>query len=224
MNRSDLRTRILDGLNESATSPVFWSTTEIDGLINEAQEIICEELEAVKRTVVVPLRDGQLYFFTQAIAPDIMAPYRLYTTHNNRRLVATTVGELDRRHELWARVEGDPKAWASIGWDTFVTYPHVADGGGTLRVDYIAWPRTLLDDDDEPEIPEDHQEGLIIYGVYDGLMKQWDSQRGAQMFQLFMQKFTKVKADNLNRVMARTWQVAAQPGGRFRNAGNSWAQ
>ena len=222
MNRGEIRDRILGGLNDDADSPVFWSTSEINGVIDEAQEIICEEMEAVKRTHFLPMRDGHLYYFTQAI-PNCMAPYRLYTTHNMRRLTATTVSQLDARNELWARVSGDPEVWAPIGWDCFCTYPHVATGGGSIRVDFLAWPRTLLDDDDAPEIPISSHDDLILYGVYDGLMKQWDSQKAAQMYQMFLQRVTKNRNLSMDRVGARTWQAAMAGNGNLRNSGNPWA-
>ncbi len=209
MNRGEIRERILNALNESATSPVFWSTSEMDSIIDEAQEIICEELEAVKRTDFLPLGAGQLYYFTESI-PNCMAPYRLYTTHNNQRIYATTVSELDKKNELWARVNGDPIRWAPVGWDMFVLYPHPAAGGGTLRVDYLGWPRALQDDSDEPEIPSPTHDGLVLYGVQDGLLKRWDAKRAAEIFQLFLQHFTKDKARNMGRMQSRTWQASAQ--------------
>ena len=196
----------------------------MNDVIDEAQEIVCEELEAIKRTAFVPLRPGPVYFFTQGIAPNVMAPYRLFTPHNNRRLTATMISELDRRNELWIRVTGAPEVWAPVGWDTFVLYPHPAEGGNVLEVNYLAWPDALLDDADEPEIPESTHNTLLLYGVYDGLMKQWDSQRGAQMFQLFLQQFGKDRGRNMGITQARTWQIAAEPGNNFRNSGNPWNQ
>lgn len=217
-----MRQRIFDALNESADNPVFWSTSEMDSLIEEAQEAICEELEAIKRTVFIPLRDGQLYFFLRGFASDVMSPYRLYTTHNARRLTATTVGQLDARNERWSRVTGDPQVWAPVGWDSFVVYPHIATGGGTLRMDYLAWPRPLMDDSDEPE--SDTDEGILLYAIHDGLLKQWDAQHAVEAYQLFLQRFTIDKGQNTRITQARTWQAAAQPGSAFRNGGSQWEQ
>ena len=42
MTRLEIRRRILHGLNESAEQPVFWSLSEIDGYIQDGQEVLAE--------------------------------------------------------------------------------------------------------------------------------------------------------------------------------------
>ena len=174
MNRSELRTRILSGLNESTSSPVHFSTTQIDSTITEALEILSEEVEAVRRTYFVPLRDGTTYYFTQGIGSDLMIPYRLWTPDNNKRLTAVSIHELDEFSDTWTATTGDPEAWFPISWDCFGIYPYPTAAGGILRIDGLAWPRELLDDSDEPELPESTHESVVDYCIYDGLMKRYD--------------------------------------------------
>lgn len=188
MTRGEIRNRILEGLNDSSTSPAFWSLSEIDGVIEEGKEILAEELAVIKRSALVPLREGTAYYYTQSIASDIMIPYRIYLTHLDRRLEPVTIDQLDRRHETWATVDGDPWHWFPVSWDIFGIWPVPASAGGVMRIDYLAWPDISLDDDDEIEFPESTQDALVIYGVYDGLLKQWDIQRALQMFGLFIQR------------------------------------
>lgn len=178
----------MEGLNEDTSSPVFWSTTQIDSVITEAQEVLAEELALVKRSALTPLRQGRNYYFTEAIASDIMVPYRVWLVGDQRRLDVVTIQQLDERHETWITVSGDPWHWFPVSWDMFGIFPHASTDGGILRVDYIAYPRTLLDDNDEPEMSAPEQDAMVLYGIYDGFLKQWDVERAMTAFALFLQR------------------------------------
>ena len=193
MTRAEIRNRILEALNEDASNPSFWTTGEIDLVIQDAMDVLAEEANSIKRTAYVPFREGATYYFTQSIAPDLMAPYRLWHAGLNRRLTPVSVSDLDRKHETWITVQGDPWWWFSHSWNCFGIWPYPAAAGGVLRVDYLAWPRALLDDADEPEFPEADQEQLILYGVYDGLLKQYDLPRAMKLFALFADRLPQAR-------------------------------
>ena len=188
MTRSEIRARILESLNDSVSSPVFWSTSEIDDVIQEGQEVLAEELAIIKRSALVPLREGVTYYYTQAVAADIMVPYRLFLTELDRRLDVVTMRQLDERHETWITISGDPWHWFPVSWDIFGIFPHPAEAGGVLRLDYLAWPQAPADDDQELEFSEPEQDALVLYGVYDGLLKQWDIERALKTFALFLER------------------------------------
>ena len=188
MTRSQLRTRILDGLNESSTSPQFWSPSEVNGVIQDAQEVLAESAHAVKRTGFLPLQPGTIYYPTAAIGPDVIAPYRIWHPYLHRKLEPVTWAWLDERHETWATVTGDPWVWFPVSWDTFGVWPASTTGGGMLRVDYLAWPRELLDDGDEPEYPDSVQDALVLYGIYDGFCKQWRPMDAVNAWSLLSQE------------------------------------
>lgn len=219
MTRSELRTRILNALNDSATSPVFWSSAQINQLIDEGSEILAEELSGIKRTALTALRPGSTYYATRGIAPDLMVPYRVWVPSLNRRLTATTPGQLDAYHERWLTVTGDPEYWFPMGWDWFGIFPHASAGGGVLRVDYLAWPRTLLDDSDEPEFLGADHDALTIYGVYSGLLKRWDIQQAQYVFAMFLEKIGKGKGRAGEKTMqARAWQKTSGSNMGFRSS------
>ena len=182
MTREEIRDRILLGLNETTSDPSFWTLEEVNSVIGDAMEFLAEEAKLIKRTAFVPLREGATYYFTASIAPDIMAPYRVWHSTNDWRLAPVTMSDLDQRSLTWGTVTGDPKLWFPYAWNVFGIWPKPASAGGVLRVDYVAWPPPLLDDGDQPEIPESDQNALVLYGIYDGLLKQWDLQRALAVF------------------------------------------
>lgn len=218
MNRKEIRDRILDGLNEAPDNPIFWSTSQIDDVIDEAQEVLSEQSDAIRRTVLVPLRDGTIYYPVQGIAPDIMAPYRISTRHNFRRLTAASLNQLDRRHIQWMQATGDPWVWFPISWDLFGIYPHPAIGGNYMEINYIAWPRPLVDDEDHPEFPDADQDALFYYGIYDGLLKRWDLARATQLWAFFNEGWGEARfRSGMGRTQSRTWQATAANKPGFRN-------
>jgi len=188
MTRLELRKRIFTALNVSATSPVFWTTSEMNDILNEAQEAFAEEAKAIHRTALISLRPGASYYTTASIAADMLAPYRLWMQTTNRRLTAVSLDQLDRYHERWLESSGTPEVWCPISWDWFAVYPHPTVGGGIVRVDYIAFPRDLNHDDDQPEIFESDQETLIFYGVYQGLLKRWDMVTALEAYGRFVDR------------------------------------
>jgi len=208
MTRAEIRRRILEGLNDSVESPSFWTTAEIDNLITEGGEILAEEAGSIKRTAFISFREGTQYYYTTAIAPDMMVPYRVFHHSLNRRLSPVSMMELDDHNETWSTVQGDPWWWFPVSWNLFGIYPYPASASGIMRVDYLAWPGALQSDDDEPEIPEADQEQLILYGVYDGLLKQWDLPRALQAFALFAERLPDARYRKAVELKASDFQVA----------------
>ena len=221
MMRSEIRDRILNGLNESTTEPSFWTLSEIDDVIGEGQEFLCEEAKLIKRTALVPFRAGATYYFTASIAPDIMAPYRVWHATNDWRLTPVTMRDLDERTVTWGTVTGDPKLWFPYAWNVFGIWPKPAAAGGVLRVDYVAWPPSLLHDDDQPEMPESDQEHLVLYGIYDGLLKQWDLPRAMVAFSQIVSALPDTLFRSVKELKAADMQVSV---GNVRDASDERIQ
>lgn len=213
MNRGDIRARACHGLNEDATSPVFWTAAELNAVIDEAAEVLAEEAGAIKRTYFLALQPGTAYYSLRALGPLVMAPYRLWLTVEGRRLDAVSVADLDARHETWPTVTGAPWSWFPVSWDTFGLFPHPTQGGGLLRVDTLDWPRALLDDDDTPEFPEGDHDALTAYTVYDGAAKRWDATTMLQAWSLFLKQWAGAgQRSGVARVQSRDFQVETTGG------------
>lgn len=216
MTRLDMQTRILEKLNESTTAPQFWSTAQIDDLIQEGQEVLAEESRIIKRTVTVTVRPGTTYYQLRGIASDCMTPYRLTLPDDRIRLRVASPIQLDAYHLLWETVTGTPRWWVPIDWQTFALFPHPIQGGHVLKIDYFAWPHTLQDDGDTPEFGVSDADALVIYGVYMGLLKRWDVGRATVLFEKFMRRVNKSRSSTgMDSEDGRTWQQAAEPGVPF---------
>ena len=190
MNREELRTRILFLLNEDADDPAFFTTTQANTVIQEAMEIIAEEITDLKREAFVPLRKGKWLYTTREIAEDCMTPFRVWSQNDEERLDVITMQQLDDHRERWMEVTTErPDWWFPVSFDCFGVWPTPSNGGNILRINYLAWPETLLDDSDEPEFREAEQDLIVLYGMYDGLIRQWEPERALDIFSTFAQSF-----------------------------------
>lgn len=222
MNRGALIDRILTTLNENPVAPVFWSRAEVADVIQDGMEVMAEEVMALKRSAFIGLKPGCLYYRTRGIAKDFRVPYRLWYSATNKKLIPVTVEQLDGFHMQWSTITGDPEYWAPMGYDWFTLYPHPAQGGGVLRVDYLAWPRELGGDDDKPEFPESDHDALVTYGVYDGLLKRWAAPEAMAIFATFLEKIGEAKPKSgVNQLNGRTWQKETGAANGFRS-GIGW--
>ena len=210
MTRDELTQRILTALNDSPTDPVFWSLEEIHDIIAEGQELLAEEVAALRQTVYVPWRTGALFYSLGSLAGDCMAITRIWRPDTHERLEATTLTALGPTP--WMEQPGTTqRVWFTVSWHCFGVHPHPTTGQGSFEVDYLAWPPALLDDADEPACPEPDQEALVTYGVYAGLLKQWDWGRAHDLWQQFVARWSDAQARSGSRqLQARAWQRSAR--------------
>ncbi len=214
MNRNELKLRIRDTIDDDP-SGVFFSDDQLDALIDEVQEILVGETKSVHRTVTIPIRPGGQFLYLTSFAPDLMMPVRIWNNANNSRLQATSIDNLSTFHQKWPTVTGpDPQFWFTVSWDIVGIFPRPVTGSGTLRVDYLAWPRVLNDDEDAPEIMEASHDAIILLASYFGELKKWNAISAQNIFQQ-VQKHG-VFADgrsNVGKIIFRTFNRTG-PGNR----------
>lgn len=222
MTRDEIKTRTLQAIGDNVDDPVFFTDDQINALVDEANEVLCEETGAIHRSALVPLRPGMRFIYTPSIAADIMAPTRVWDHSTGRRLTALSMDELDGVQERWSQtVGGPPQVWFPVSWDIFGIYPASASAGGVLRIDYQAWPRDLMDDDDRPEIPEATQDAIVLFTQYLGILKKWDSQNAMIAAKaLQAHKSLAGARSGISKINFRTFQRMQQPHAEFGSALN----
>ncbi len=218
----EIKARILQAINDDPDDPVFYTDSQLQTLINEANEVLCEDAMAIRRTALVPIRPGMRFVYTPSIAPDIIAPTRVWNHNTSRRMTALSMEELDQLQERWQQTSGaQPEVWFPVSWDIFGIYPTQATSGGVIRVEYLAWPRELMDDEDEPELPEATHDALVLYGQYMGILKKWDPDNAMiAMKALQAHKGVAGARSGISRMAFRTFQRTQQPHAEFGSALN----
>ena len=212
MNQAEIKRRVLESCGDNPDTPVFFSDTQLGDLATEAMEILAEDVKAIKRQAFVPLREGIGFIYTPILAPDFMAPTRIWNHDLGQRLTCLSMAELDAININWQATTGNPEVWFPVSWDMFGVYPRPADAGGVLRVDYLAWPRELMDDDDRPELPEATHDAVVLYGQYMACLKKWDGDAA----QIALRAFQAHQAianprSGINRMSVRSFHRSTNP-------------
>lgn len=212
MNLGEIKTRILEAIDDDPDDPVFFSGAQLQTLVEDATEVLCEATRAVKRSAILPLRPGMGFIYTPSIAPDIMTLTRIWDHTRSRRLTAVSMADLDEHQERWQNTNGVPEVWFPVSWDVFGIYPAPSTAGGALRVDYIGWPRNYLDDEDESELPNATQDALVLYGQYMGILKKWDTQNAMIALKALQAHRSVAEArSGISRMSVRSFQRVQRP-------------
>ena len=207
MDRATLRTRILRKLNDSPLAPVFWSADEMDDMVQEGQEILAEEARALQRTITLPKRDGWLLY--RVPLDDCMTPIRIWDTQRRQRLDVVSMRRLNQAHPRWmvTTTSSTPQCWYPVTWSQFGLWPGAAQGGGTFDVTCLVWPARMADDRSQSVWQASDEEALVWYGVYMGLLKQFELGKALGLFAEFVQRFQDVTARHGAREIAnRVWE------------------
>lgn len=206
MTRLELYQRTVRALNDNPEAPVYWAPSEIHGYLNEALEVLAEDVPFVKRTFTVPRRPGVSVYQVSGISPTILAPYRVNLPDYQRRLASRTLQDLDGRYERWMEAVGIPEVWVSLSWDQFLVALHETTPTGTLEVNCYCYPDALDDDSDVPELQPTSQEAIVDYAEGVAQLKEWHAQEAVKCWQAFFTKAKHAKSQAaINRVHSRFW-------------------
>lgn len=204
MNREQIRTRALNALNDSETEPTFWELEEMNQLLQEGQEVLCEEVEALTRTVYIPERPGTMFYHLNGLGLDIMAPWRIWTRNRQHRLWPLSMTELDSHYERWLTVTGSPEWWFLVSWDCIGVWPASTAGGGLFEVDCYVWPEPLQADSEEPAFHDPDHDFLVRFMEMEGQLKQWDTARALEIgIELFSRAKDSKARSNLRAMQQR---------------------
>ncbi len=181
MTRNDIKLRIRDQIDDHSSSGVFYTDDQLNDLVDEIQELFCAETKPIHRTVFIPVRPGGQLLYLPAFAPDLMQVLRVFSHTLRIKLEVTSIDNLSSFHQKWPTVTGDPEFWFTVSWDIIGLFPRPT-AGGLLRVDYRAWPRSLNDDSDSPEIELASHDLIALFGQYFGELKKWNAISASNAF------------------------------------------
>ena len=210
MIREEIRDRILYLLNEDPDNPTFYTTAQANAAIQEAMETIAEEIRTLRQQAFITTRPGRHWYTIYEVSDVCMTPMRIWSDGTGQRLNPITMVQLDSHYTDFLTVNNDtPWWWYPVSFDTFGIWPGASDGGTVLRVDFLAWPETLDADTDEPVMNEIDQDLIILYGEYDGLIRQWEFERAMDIFGKFVRNYRDEQYKKTTRRFHHMWMNRA---------------
>lgn len=109
MTLSDIRTEVFRRLDESETSPVYWSLADVDDAINAGYEEISDATEWYELAAQLGT-DGSLYYdLTTQLSPRFLRLKHIYNATSNLWLSFTTPRDMDGKYVSWETVSGEPE-------------------------------------------------------------------------------------------------------------------
>jgi hypothetical protein len=165
MNLAAMVTRVSERLNEGATGPVSYPGSEIVAALNEANRFFCLLTLALETTQPWSLDAATTFYHMLTVFPDWLVCLRM-TDAAGRKVRPARIEDLTALDAGWRSAAGDPVRYCSLGADLVAIYRQPADLGTTLQVTYARAPLVMAADVDVPEIPVEHHQDLVDYGIY----------------------------------------------------------
>jgi len=186
VTRQELRNKLARAMDTEMSDPAPWSTTQLDQVLGEAHQVLCELTGMVERTVYLPLRGATWYYKLSALSTNIILPRRLMEPNSKRRLTARFLTDLDEERSTWETVTGNyPEWWAPVGLDWIAISPSPATGGSYLLMDCWSWPDDALGDGQYLELTGQEEDALLAYAMADCNLWNWKPKRSADLLNEF---------------------------------------
>jgi hypothetical protein len=165
---AELRAEVFRRLEESATSPTFWTADDVDAALNEGYAELSDAAEWFERTFAIDLLNARLYYDLRTIWPEpILGIKAILNDQTGRWLKPCRVLDLDARSLRWESITGTPDSWLQRGFWWLGLWPLATSDAGTVTATVTAMPPELVNDDDVPGFPETLHEGLVRFALAD---------------------------------------------------------
>ena len=195
---------ILERLEESLISPVFWSRSEILGYANEGLFELNNIAGKLHTTDSVVVSTDNFYN-----APDATVTV-MHASINGKSLVRTSLEDLDRRDSKWESATGKPKRWAPIGVNLFAIHPRPASGTESVEFAVLKVPTLIVDDATAVDLDDEFVDVIEDYGFHIARFKEGGPEFANSMSAL--EDFAKRVGDLATKVLTQQPQIhAAEP-------------
>jgi hypothetical protein len=166
MNFLALQTRVIERIDEDASTPVHWTLAEIKLALNKAQRLWSFITLCIERTKTFELTANQTFYTISSDSDftDYLLPLRV--TCSGLRVQSARIDELDALNTNWRTESGTPTRYAQLGFDLLAVNPRPGSSGTSLSITCACEPTTLSGDSDTPEIAEEDQIALPDYAQF----------------------------------------------------------
>lgn len=168
MTFEDLKAVVFRRLNESASSPVFWTEDDVEDALNAGYMELSDQTEWHEETRTLDLLNDRPYYDARTVFGEtFLAVGRLFDETTNRWLIPSSVRELDGAYARWEQVTGEAVRVITRGLWWIGLWPRTQTESGTVRVDIVTLPEPFADEDEEPGFPDAFHDGPIEWALAD---------------------------------------------------------
>lgn len=166
MTKAELRTDLYRRLEESSSSPVFFSEDDLDEALDEAYMEISDETEWREVYRTVDLLHTRPYYDLRTVFPEyeVLTPGKAFHEDTNRWLIPSSARDLDAGYRRWEQVNAQPERVVVRGLWWLLYWPITQAESGTVK-QYATVLPDALDDDDEPGFEAVFHPALVEYAL-----------------------------------------------------------
>lgn len=169
MTFAEQKTEVFRRLNESSSSPTYWTESDVEGALNEGYAEISDVSEWYERNASISkLKNRTYYDLRTNLSDTFLAPRRCFNPQTNQWLDPISVRTLDfKTYRQWELNPGEPQKMFMRGLWWLGIYPKAGADSGTLQLYYTALPTEMAADGDEPAFPQEFHLGIVSYALYE---------------------------------------------------------
>lgn len=187
MNFAEMKAEVFRRLEESSTSPTFWTNADVGLALNEGLEEISDGAEWCEQSYEINLQADAIYYDLSVILPGtFLRLLRGRNLQNNRPVGWDNVRTLDGTYRRWEVSQGEPMRLFVRGLWWLGLFPHVSQAQGKVEIKYIGMPLPLAGDADTPAFPKVYHIGLVEYATYDLLCQEAEVTKALKFWQRYI--------------------------------------
>lgn len=186
---SDIYTNVATRLGDTAFKR--HTLALVKASINEGYEILCESTRCYETSANLTLSDRNRIYEMPAALFNVRFAYNSQTGF---WLIPTSVGELDAGYWRWRANFGTPDRYYMHGLLKLGLYPRSNVDIGTIVLYGNGQAPALSADSDEPCFPEEFQDALEHYAVYDRLVDDGEVEKGLIAYGQFLLQQTALES------------------------------
>lgn len=173
----EMQTEVDRRLQESGSSPAYWTLAQKKAALNDGYEEISDLTEWNETSQSVSLTTSTYYDLSSILTLPVLRVTRVFNAQTNRWLHPTDVREMDGTRRQWEDATGAPERWWIRGAWWLGLYPKAPTATGTVTVYHTAVPAALSADGDTPSFAQEYHLGLVEYACYDLLCQDREPQK-----------------------------------------------
>lgn len=186
MNFLEIRTEVRRRLQELVGTEVWWTDEEIDEAIHAGEDEMADACEWYERWQTIDILKGRPYYDLRSVIRfDFLVAGPVFNDNTNRWLLPLQPKDLEQSDYRWEERVAEPEFFMMRGIWWLGLWPWKGAELGSVKQYYVALPRHMSADSDEPGFHRTFHYGIVEYAVCDLLSQDNETDLTVETWKLY---------------------------------------